>query len=206
MKLKHHGNAMKELKKRIVGVYPAPSLASGFLSSNQDFIGKINPKSRKPLHGAGFTFVETIVAVAIFLILIALIAPNFLNFRSRTSSSTTIDTFITDLKNQQVKAMTGDTEGRGTPDTYSIYLTPGNYVLFHGQNYSAQDPENFAVPIDEQYELLTTFADNKIVFAAGSGEIVGFTQGAASVTIREIRTGQQKVIQINKYGTITQIN
>lgn len=155
---------------------------------------------------AGFTFIEVIVVVAIFLTLIGLTITNPLNLRESTSINAFVYTLITDIKNQQIKAMVGDTEGRGTPDTYSIYIEPAKYTLFHGQNYSQSDSSNFSITVADQYQLLTTFPESKIVFSAGSGEIVGFVQNQDTITIRDARTGQQKVITINKYGVVTGIN
>ncbi len=170
-------------------------------------IQELKIKSIKP--ESGFTLLETIIVIAIFLLLSALVLPNSLNFRSSSSINTIVSTFMTDLKNQQIKAMTGDTEGRGFPDTYSIYVksaTPSSYVLFHGQNYSQSDTSNFAIVIDGQYLLSATFPSSKIVFASGSGEILNYVATQSSVTIKEKRTGQQKVIQLNKYGVATSIN
>lgn len=155
---------------------------------------------------AGFTLIEVIVVVSILLTLIGLIITNPLNLRESTSINTFVYTLITDIKNQQIKAMVGDTEGRGIPDTYSIYIEPTKYTLFHGQNYSDGDSSNFAVTVDDQYQLLTIFPSNKIVFASGSGEIVGFAQNQNTINIVDTRTGQQKVITINKYGVVTGIN
>lgn len=135
--------------------------------------------------------------------LLALIAPNFLNLRSRTSINTTITALTTDLKNQQIKAMTGDTEGRGVPDNYGIYIQPDQYILFRGVNFSPSELSNFPINIDEQYILSTTFANSKIVFEQKSGEIVNFVDGQNSVVIRDPRTGDQKTLLINKYGTVT---
>ena len=154
----------------------------------------------------GFTLIEVIVVVAIFLTLITLTITNPLNLRESTSINAFVYTLITDIKNQQIKSMVGDTEGRGIPDTYSIYIEPTKYTLFHGQNYSESDSSNFAVTVDNQYQFLTTFPSNKIVFASGSGEIVGFAQNQNTITIKDARTGQQKVITINKFGVATGIN
>lgn len=154
----------------------------------------------------GFTFVEIIVVIAIFLTLIGLTLTNPLNLMESTSINTTVDTLITDIKNQQIKAMVGDTEGRGVPDTYSVYIEPTQYVLFHGQNYSPGDPSNFSVVIDSKYQLSTNFTDSKIIFTSGSGEIVGLATEPKLVTITETRTGQKKEIKINKYGVIIQVD
>lgn len=154
----------------------------------------------------GFTLLETLLVIGIFLFMIAIIVPNSLNLRNSSSINTSVLTFVTDIKNQQIKAMTGDTEGRGTPDTYSIYIQPTSYVLFHGQNYSAADSSNFAITLDAPFQFSTTFPSSKIIFASGSGQINNHVATQSSVTIREIKTGKQKIIQINKYGTITSID
>lgn len=154
----------------------------------------------------GFTFIEVIVVVSIFLTLIGLTIINPLNLRESTSINTFVYTLITDIKNQQIKSMVGDTEGRGIPDTYSIYIESAKYTLFHGQNYFEGDSSNFSVAVDDQYQLLTIFPGSKIVFAEGSGEIIGFAQNQNTITIKNARTGQQKVITINKFGVVTGIN
>lgn len=154
----------------------------------------------------GITFIEVVVVVAIFLTLLALAVPNSLNFRSKAASSTIISSVVSDIKGQQIKAMTGDTEGRGVPDTYSIYIQSDSYVLFHGQNYSQLESTNFTIPIDSQYQLETLFPENKIVFAEGTGEVVNFNPSQNSITVRETATGTRKTIYFNKYGTVTSIN
>ena len=163
-------------------------------------------KSHRRFAEDGISLIETVVVVAIFLSLISLIIVNLLNFRSSASVNTSLYTFITDLKNQQIKAMTGDTEGRGIPDTYSIYIEPTRYTLFHGVNYSFSDPTNFVVSAPSDYQLTTSFGSNKIIFASGSGEINSFVSGQNSIIFTNISTGQQKTIQINKYGVVVSIN
>ena len=158
------------------------------------------------MYKKGFTLIETIIVIGILSVLIVLVAPSLLNLRSNTSINTTLDTVVTDLKSQQIKAMSGDTEGRGIPDNYSIYIQPSSYILFHGINYSQSDTSNISIPIETQYQLSTTFPSNKITFASGSGEIVGFLNGQNTITIREVGKSNQKVIILNKYGTITQFN
>jgi len=164
----------------------------------------ISNKSRAPQ--AGFTILETVIVVAIFLTLIALISPAIFNIQSSSTKDSITETLLADIKNQQIKSMTGDTEGRGTPDFYGVYIQPSYYVLFHGQNYSPSEPTNFTTQIDNQFTLTTTFTQTQIVFATQSGEINGFIPAQNSITVQEIRTGQQKVIQLNKYGTITSVN
>lgn len=154
----------------------------------------------------GFTLIETIVVIGIFLALVALTVPNILNFRSASSLNTTTTSFVTELKNQQVKAMTGDTEGSGTPQDYGIYIDDNSYTVFRGNTFDQNEPSNFSITIDSNYELSTTFPSGLIIFGEKNGEIVGFTEGQNTITIREKRTGQQKIITLNKYGVISSIN
>lgn len=155
---------------------------------------------------SGFTFIEIIIVTAIFLILLALITPAVFNFQSTANSDGIIETLLADIKNQQIKAMTGDTEGRGIPDTYGVQIQPSSYVLFHGQNFLPQDDTNFTIDIDSQFQIVSTYANNSIIFASGSGEITNFSESANQIIIREERTGKEKTIELNKYGTITSVN
>lgn len=154
----------------------------------------------------GVTLVEVLIVFGIFSILAGLGFVNILNVRSSASVSSSEYTLISDIKNQQIKAMTGDTEGRGVPDTYGIYIQPNQYTLFHGQNYSAGDSSNFTVPITPDFNLSTTFASNKIVFASGSGEIINFISGQNSIMFTNTSTNVQSTIQLNKHGVIITVN
>ncbi|MGE5041955.1 MAG: Tfp pilus assembly protein FimT/FimU [Candidatus Levyibacteriota bacterium] len=152
---------------------------------------------------AGTTLIEILIVIFVFSLMVSLGFVSLLNVRSSASVSTSEYTLITDIKNQQIKAMVGDTEGRGTPDTYSIHIDPNQYVLFHGQSYSAGDSSNFAVPVTSEFTLSTTFANNSIVFASGSGEIMNFVQNQDTITFTNTSTNQQTRVQLNKYGVIT---
>jgi hypothetical protein len=144
--------------------------------------------------------------LGILATLLGIVIVNIGNIRSSASVNTTVTTLTTDIKNQQTKAMTGDTEGRGTPDSYGIYIQPSQYVLFHGAAYNSSDTSNFTVPVDENYQLLTTFTNNTIIFASGSGQITNLVTGQNTIVVRNPTTGQQKTMTLNKYGAITSVN
>jgi prepilin-type N-terminal cleavage/methylation domain-containing protein len=154
----------------------------------------------------GFTLVELLLIMGIMATLLSIATLSFFNTRTTTVLSTSFDTFITDLKNQQTQAMVGDTEGRGVPDAYGIYIQPTKYTLFHGENYNPSDPANFDLNAETGFTLSTTFPENKIVFATNSGEIIGYTPGQNAVILTEIASGQSKTLQLNKLGTVTNID
>lgn len=153
----------------------------------------------------GFTLIETIIVISIIITLLGSIMAVSLNFRPSTLINSNITTFLTDLKNQQMKAMTGDTEGRGVPDTYGIYFQTNNYTLFHGSVYSAGNPDNFVIPLDSQLQFSDTLPNHTLLFTAQSGEITGFVSNQNTVTISDAAGELSKTISLNKYGSVINI-
>jgi prepilin-type N-terminal cleavage/methylation domain-containing protein len=153
----------------------------------------------------GFTIVEVIIVLGILSLLFAIATLSILNIRVLTTNNTSITVVVSDLKNQQVKAMSGDTEGRGVPDNYGMKILSDKYILFHGSSYNPSDSTNFSVPVDTGNQFSSTFPNTSVVFASSSGELVGFVQGQDTITISNINTGQSKTVRLNKYGTVTSI-
>lgn len=154
----------------------------------------------------GITLIEVIIVISIVTTLFGLVFGNILNVRSTTTINTSLTAIIADLKNQQIKSMVGDTEGRSSPDNYGVYISGPNYTLFHGQIYSESESTNFDINADTGYQFTTTFPGSQVIFASGSGEIVNFIENQNTVSIINTRTNEQKTIHINKYGVITTIN
>lgn len=154
----------------------------------------------------GFTIVEVLVVISILIVLIGLSTINLLNAKHQSSLSTSVDTFITDLKQQQLKAMVGDTEGRSTSDNYGIFFGTNTYKLFHG-TFSSSDPTNFNVTLGDSIQFSdVTFPGSQIIFLKGSGEVDNYTSGSSTVTVKDILDNNQRTITVNEYGVITAIN
>lgn len=153
----------------------------------------------------GFTLIEIIVVVAVTLILLSFASINLFNLPSASSMDAIVTTLTGDVKTQQIKAMVGDTEGRGVPDTYGVYFTSASYTLFHGATYVSTSPDNFLSTLPSEYSTTTTLPSSTLVFNKGSGEIAGFSSTQNSITITDAKTGKQKTILLNKYGTIVDI-
>ena len=154
----------------------------------------------------GFTLVELLVVVSISFVLIGLTTINVLHAKRQSSLTASVDTFIANLKQQQLKAMIGDTEGRSDSDNYGIYFGTNSYTLFHGL-YSSGDQTNFTIQLDDNIQFSSiTFPGSQIIFSKNSGEVSGFTNGSNTITIKDITNNRQKTITINRYGVITQIN
>jgi prepilin-type N-terminal cleavage/methylation domain-containing protein len=159
-----------------------------------------------PRSNSGFTFIELVTAVTIIASLLALVTINLVNTRQKTTINTVVTTLVTDLRNQQVQAMVGDTEGRGTNSTYGIHFdsAQNRYILFHG-TYSSSDPTNLVVKLDNSLQFSAiTFPSSEVNFALVSGEMVGFASGQDSVTITDQLSSTSKTIRLNKYGVVVQ--
>lgn len=142
----------------------------------------------------GFTFIELIVSIAILLIIFTIITINISPLPSNTLVATTGDTLITDIKSQQTLAMSNNSR-------YGVHFGANSYTLFSGNSYAEGLTDNFVVNLDEGIGFANlTWPNSEIIFEAGSGEVVGHTQGLDSFTIQSTQTGRQKEIRINKYG------
>lgn len=161
---------------------------------------------KKLLSGhTGFTLIELIVAISMVGILISLATINLLNSRQKASLHSIITLLGTDINQQQIKAMVGETEGSSITNK-GIYFEPTSYTLFKGSQYIATDTANFVIPLDEAVQFTNiTFPNNTLLFASVSGELVNFATGSASITLRNSINNEQKTILFNRYGVITQM-
>ena len=155
----------------------------------------------------GFSLIELLVVSGMSAILFGLIIFSLVRFQNTSSQQSSADSLISDIKNQQSKAMLGSTEGRADSDSYGIYFYSDRYVLFHGSTFDPNEPTNFTVELPEDLAIQSTsFPGNTIIFEKLSGEIVGFSSGSDSLTLNALNINRDIVITLNRYGVITGIN
>lgn len=142
------------------------------------------------------------MTMGIFAILAGFATLNLVNVQHKSSLNATLDVFIADLKEQQLKAMVGDTEGSGIISDYGIRFNTSQYTLFRNTYGTA----NFIVNLPPIFTATTEFPNNQIVFEKGSGEISGFTAGDNTISFTDTTSGEQKIVTLNKYGVITGID
>ena len=117
-----------------------------------------------------------------------------------------VQTLISDLRQQQVKAMIGDAQNLSTSQPYGIYFEPIRYSLFNGLTYSSANPANFIVNLDSNLRLLSiNFPSSQVVFTKRGGELLNFVNGSNSLVVQNTLTGEQKTIIINRLG-VPEIN
>ncbi len=128
----------------------------------------------------GFTIIEVLVVLSIFMTLLAIGYVRMVDIERRAPIGATVNTFIADLRGQQTKAMSG-------VDEVSYSLSIASYPT----------PANISIG--------TTFPGSVITFTKGSGDVVGYSPGANTVTITQNLTGEHKTLTINQYGAVTQV-
>jgi len=125
----------------------------------------------------GFTIIEVLVVLSIFITLLGIGYVSVVGYQRRAPIGATVNTLIADIRAEQTKAMTGV-----SVSTYQLNLA----------TYTA--PENITIT--------TTFPASRITFTKGSGDIV---EGANTITITQTLTGEHKIISLNRYGAVTQV-
>ena len=151
----------------------------------------------------GFTFVELIIIMGIMTLLMMITTVNLLPIKQKVSLSTTVQSLITDIKQQQLKAMSGET-GQG------IYFDPDqkNYYVFKGSVYDPLNPTNFKISLDEQIIIVSLdFTDRQMIFLPESGEIGSFNPSFAlnKIIFQNIASGEQRTVSINKFGVVANV-
>lgn len=145
----------------------------------------------------GFTLIEMAVVVSLIVFLLGFITISLLRSQQTASLVSVENVLVSDLKQQQLKAMVGDTEGRSTNDAYGIHFDVNRYVLFHGTTYSSSDTANYAINLDD---IQFNNPGYDVIFSKMSGEI------SAPVIIELQQTNSDlKKIHLNIYGAITQM-
>jgi len=146
----------------------------------------------------GVTLVELAVVTSIIIILLGLITISLVNSQKSASLSSIEEILLVDLKQQQLKSMIGDTEGREASDSYGIHFDSNRYVLFHGTNYSSSDTSNSIVNLESNMQFNNS--NFNIVFSKLSG-----TTSATTIELQDNTNSKFKRIHLNALGVVTQI-
>jgi prepilin-type N-terminal cleavage/methylation domain-containing protein len=143
----------------------------------------------------GFALIELMLVIGIMGILLGIVTINLAKVQRNTSLAAATETIISDLKSQQLKAMNGSSETGTSGDSYGVSFDGTNtYVLFRGASKASNPSTNMPVKLDS----LITISAASVVFAQKSGELTT----PLSITITNTAGGEQKTLQINKYGAI----
>lgn len=146
----------------------------------------------------GFTLIEVIVVTSIIAILLGFITISLTSSQQSASLTSVEEILLVDLKQQQLKAMIGDTEGRETADPYGIHFDSNQYVLFHG-TYSAGNASNSIINLANNMQFNNSGFN--IIFNKISGEI----PATVIIELQDNTNSKSKKIYLNTLGVVTQV-
>ncbi len=147
----------------------------------------------------GFTLVELAVVTSITVTLLGFIAINLVRSQQTASLTSTEEVLSADLRQQQLKAMIGDTEGRATSDSYGVHFDSNSYVLFHGVTYSSSDTSNASTNLASNKQFNSP--GYEIIFSKKSGEATS----SAAIELQDNTTSKLERIHLNTLGVVTQV-
>lgn len=143
-----------------------------------------------------FTLMEVLIAAAVVLMVLGLGSVSLLGVQNRAGLAGAQLKLVADLRQQQLRAMLGDTQGGG------VYLGTTSYTLFAGEVYVADDPANFEVELPASVTVTDVLVPGRtVLFSRGHGETVGYSGGADSWRLVE-SGGESKSFVINRWGTV----
>ena len=149
----------------------------------------------------GFSLPELMVSLGILTLLFSIATFSLLKSQRSFARAAFFDTLLTDIRDQQNKAMAQNTLGETESSDYGIYLASDYYILFKGSAYTADDPQNFQVGMDPGLQITgITLPSSSIVFGSGSGEMVGFVPGSSGFNIDDLTSNVVTAVQLNRYG------
>lgn len=156
------------------------------------------------MRNSGFTIVEVLVVGGIIAVLATLSSINILRTQTHSSLVSQVSIFVSDVKAQQTRSMSGDLGDGMVNDDWGIHLENDGYILFRGASYQNGASGNFTVDIGDSLSLSWTFPTEDIVFLRRSGEVASFVEGANAVTFTNNASGEIRTVTINRYGVVSE--
>ena len=131
--------------------------------------------------------------------LLGFITISLVRSQQTASLTATEEILLADLREQQLKSMIGDTEGRASSDSYGVHFESDRYVLFHGATYSPTDTSNSVINLENNMQFNSAGFD--IIFSKLSGTI----SAATIIELQDNTNSAIKRIYMNVYGVVTQV-
>ena len=155
---------------------------------------------------SGFTIIEILLVMGIFLMFLGFISINLINREPQASLELNTTSIIADIKNQQLQAMTGENAG-GDQSDFGVYFDSDSYTLFSGSSYVPGETGNVVVNLPDNLSFSATdFPSSTIVFNRLEGDIKNFSAGADSFTVTNSVSGKSETVIFNRLGTAVNLN
>ncbi len=149
------------------------------------------------MNNKAFALIELLTVMGIIAILFSLSVPQLFRLQNRNNLQNAQTKLLSLIRQQQLLAM-------NSPAAYGVYFFQSGYTQFSGVSYSESDIKNNITSLDypTQFSQID-FPTSSIVFASGSGEIVGFDASHHSVTLIDVVHNESHKIEFNALGVPT---
>lgn len=152
----------------------------------------------------GYTLIEILLVVTVIGILISVGRQTIQSNLPHVTLDTVSQRVISDVKHQQLSAITGETPQSGTRLDYSVRFEEHRYILYPGLVYVENNPENTIVTLDNGYIFTdSTIPSSELSFSRLSGDIRNYVAGQNSVKLVFTQTNESRLITINNRGVIS---
>lgn len=148
---------------------------------------------------AGFTFMETLVAVAVLVLLAVVIVSGLAGFRETAGLDQAVDETIELLRDARSRTL-----GSENAASYGVHFEPTSVTMFTGWAWNASDPSNVVVALPSAVRissiaLSTTTAS--VVFERLTGEAAA----AGTISFITLRSGKTAGVRIFSSGLFSKL-
>ena len=137
----------------------------------------------------GLTLVELLVVMGVFAIIFSFATINLLKPQRKAGVDAAASTLVSDIKEQQTKAMASDSGSAGDLQNHGIYFENNRYILFQGSSYQAANPLNFSVDLSPNTIILNNLPSSQIVFGKNNGLWPNFNDNTKTIVVRKYNSG-----------------
>lgn len=145
----------------------------------------------------GFTILEIIISLAIFLILAVIIVFSFSRFRSDQELTNNVQETINLLNLARSKTLSSEGSSQ-----YGVHFESSRTVLFKGVSFSESSPDNIVVALSSLIEISAinlNEEENNLVFQ----RLTGKTNNYGTITLRiKSDVSKTKIIDIKNTGIV----
>lgn len=146
---------------------------------------------------SGFSLIEALLVVALFVIIVAATSPRLVDSYHRYRLEALTQDLVHTIRYAQNKSMTGRDD-----DVYSLHLVNGvggSFILYKGDDYGARDSSFDEIhSLPSAFSLTDTIADPDIIFA----KVEGSTTDTGTLTIAWPDGNQSRTISLNAAGRV----
>lgn len=154
----------------------------------------------------GLTLVELLVVLSLFTILILVSNINLTPILPKANLKAAAETFITDLRSQQLAAMSGY-QPLNSNGNLGVHLDQSSYVLFNTPVYDTAESSNTLFSLNQGITFsLSGLPSNDLIFEKTSGELINPSPAPITITLTNATTNEQATIQLNRLGVVESIS